>query len=319
MPTSGVELRSKDSRWRLSLHSGLEQPFLKILTTIDEMRSASRAARRAGKRLGFVPTMGALHEGHLSLVRAAKTACDVVAASIFVNPTQFGPNEDLAKYPRSFERDCELLEGEGVELLFAPSADEMYPKAADRSVRPTAVTWVTVEELSTKLDGRSRPGHFRGVTTVVAKLFHIVEPDAAFFGQKDAAQVAIIRRMVRDLNLAVEIVVCPIVREADGLAMSSRNAYLDPEQRKRALVLHRSLMRVQGLAEAGERNAAKLLAAGREEIAREEAVRLDYFEIVDANTLDFVEDVSGGALVAVAAFIGSTRLIDNVPLKKIGS
>jgi len=154
---------------------------------------------------------------------------------------------------------------------------------------------------------------------VVAKLFHIVEPDAAFFGQKDAAQVAIIRRMVRDLNLAVEIVVCPIVREADGLAMSSRNAYLDPEQRKRALVLHRSLMRVQGLAEAGERNAAKLLAAGREEIAREEAVRLDYFEIVDANTLDFVEDVSGGALVAVAAFIGSTRLIDNVPLKKIGS
>jgi pantoate--beta-alanine ligase len=263
--------------------------------------------------------MGALHEGHLSLVRAAKTACDVVAASIFVNPTQFGPNEDLAKYPRSFERDCELLEGEGVELLFAPAVEEMYPRAADKSVRATDVTWVTVEGLSDKLDGRSRPGHFRGVTTVVAKLFHIVEPDVAFFGQKDAAQVAIIRRMVRDLNLPVEIMVCPIVREADGLAMSSRNAYLGPEQRKRALVLHRSLMRVQGLAEAGKRDVAKLLAAGREEVAREESVRLDYFEIVDADTLDSVVDVSGGALVAVAAFVGSTRLIDNVLLKKIGS
>lgn len=270
------------------------------------MRNASRAARRAGGRLGFVPTMGALHEGHLSLVQAARAASDVVAASIFVNPTQFGPNEDLVKYPRSFERDCELLEREGVELLFAPAVEEMYPAGA--------VTWVTVEGLSDKLDGRSRPGHFRGVTTVVAKLFHVVEPDAAFFGQKDAAQVAIIRRMVRDLNLAVELVVCPIVREADGLAMSSRNAYLDAEQRKRALVLHRSLMRVQQLAGAGERSAARLLAAGRDEIASESSVRLDYFEIVDAETLDRVEEVSGGALVAVAAYVGSTRLIDNVVL-----
>jgi pantoate--beta-alanine ligase len=242
----------------------------------------------------------------LSLVQAARAASDVVAASIFVNPTQFGPNEDLVKYPRSFERDCELLEREGVELLFAPAVEEMYPAGA--------VTWVTVEGLSDKLDGRSRPGHFRGVTTVVAKLFHVVEPDAAFFGQKDAAQVAIIRRMVRDLNLAVELVVCPIVREADGLAMSSRNAYLDAEQRKRALVLHRSLMRVQQLAGAGERSAARLLAAGRDEIASESSVRLDYFEIVDAETLDRVEEVSGGALVAVAAYVGSTRLIDNVVL-----
>jgi pantoate--beta-alanine ligase len=280
------------------------------------MRSASRAARRTGKRLGFVPTMGALHEGHLSLVRAARAACDFVAASIFVNPTQFGPNEDLAKYPRSFERDCELLEREGVELLFAPAVEEMYATAADRAC-PTQVTWVTVEGLSDKLDGRSRPGHFRGVTTVVAKLFHVVEPDAAFFGQKDAAQVAIIRRMVRDLNLPVEIVVGPIVREADGLAMSSRNAYLDAEQRKRALVLHRSLMRVQQLAEVGERDAAKLVGAGREVVASESSVRLDYFEIVDPDTLDSVEDVSGGALVAVAGFVGSTRLIDNVVLKKI--
>lgn len=266
--------------------------------------------------------MGALHEGHLSLVRTARASCDVVAASIFVNPTQFGPNEDLGKYPRSFERDRDMLEREGVELLFAPSVEEMYPTAADKacpepaegSGRPTAVTWVTVEELSDKLDGRSRPGHFRGVTTVVAKLFHIVEPDAAFFGQKDAAQLAIIRRMVRDLNLPVEIVACPIVREADGLAMSSRNAYLAPEQRKQALVLHRSLMRVKQLAEAGERDAARLSAAGREEFARESAVRLDYFEIVDPDTLDPLTDISTGALVAVAAYVGNTRLIDNVLL-----
>ncbi len=280
------------------------------------MRGGSRAVRRAGKRLGLVPTMGALHEGHLSLLRAARASCDVVAASIFVNPTQFGPTEDLGKYPRPFERDRELLEREGVELLFAPSVEGMYPTAADRSVRPTLPTWVTVEGLSDKLDGRSRPGHFRGVTTVVAKLFHIVEPDVAFFGQKDAAQVAIIRRMVRDLHLPVEIVVCPIVREADGLAMSSRNAYLDPEQRKQALVLHRSLQRVQQLVDSGERRADRLLAAGHEEFANESAVRLDYFEIVSPDGLDPLQDVSGGALVAVAAFVGNTRLIDNIVLPK---
>jgi pantoate--beta-alanine ligase len=250
--------------------------------------------------------MGALHKGHLSLVRAARVASDVVAASIFVNPTQFGPSEDLEKYPRSFERDCEMLEREGVSLLFAPPVEEMYPAGA--------VTWVTVEELSEKLDGRSRPGHFRGVTTVVAKLFHAVEPDAAFFGQKDAAQVAIIRRMVRDLNFTVEIVVCPIVREADGLAMSSRNAYLDAEQRKHALAVHRSLMRVQDLMNAGERDVRKLRAAGREEVEREHSVRLDYFEIVDPNTLDPVEGTEDAMLVAVAAFVGRTRLIDNLLL-----
>ncbi len=280
------------------------------------MRSASRAARHASQRLGFVPTMGALHEGHLSLVRAARANCDIVAASIFVNPTQFGPTEDLANYPRSFERDCELLEREGVSMLFAPSVEEMYPTAADKSVRPTSVSWVTVEGLSEKLDGRSRPGHFRGVTTVVSKLFHIVEPDAAFFGQKDAAQVAILRRMVRDLNLPVAIVVCPIVREPDGLAMSSRNAYLDSTQRKQALVLRRSLQRVQELANAGERNASALVAAARqifaEENSEENSVRLDYFEIVDPDTLDPVDNISAGALVAVAAYVGSTRLIDNM-------
>ena len=252
--------------------------------------------------------MGALHEGHLSLVRAARQATDVVAASIFVNPTQFGPNEDLAKYPRSFERDCELLEKEGVEWLFAPSVEEMYPSGA--------VTWVIVEELSNKLDGRSRPGHFRGVTTVVSKLFHIVEPDIAFFGQKDAAQVAIIRRMVRDLSLPVEIAVCPIVREPDGLAMSSRNAYLDPEQRKRALVLHRSLTRVQGLINIGEVSATLLASHGRKEFVAEPSVRLDYFEIVNPDTLDPIEDISNGALIAVAAYVGSTRLIDNLLIKR---
>jgi pantoate--beta-alanine ligase len=204
-----------------------------------------------------------------------------------------------------------MLQREGVELLFAPSVEEMYPASADKSVRPT-LTWVTVEGLSDRLDGRSRPGHFRGVTTVVAKLFHIVEPDVAFFGQKDAAQVAIVRRMVRDLNLAVEIVACPIVREADGLAMSSRNAYLSPEQRERVLVLYRALTRVQEMVEAGERDAGRLVAAGREEFSGEDSVRIDYFEIVNPETLDPVVDVSQGALVAVAAYVGNTRLIDNL-------
>ena len=253
-----------------------------------------------------MPTMGALHEGHLSLVRAAKARSDVVVASIFVNPTQFGPTEDLAKYPRTFDRDRELLEKEGVEVLFAPTVAEMYPAGA--------ASWVTVEGLSDRLDGRSRPGHFRGVTTVVAKLFHVVEPDLAFFGQKDAVQVAIIRRMARDLNFPVEVVSCPIVREADGLAMSSRNAYLDPHERRQALVLHRSLMRVAELWKSGERSVKNLIAAGRGEVAREESVGLDYFEIVNPESLDPVERAESGMLVAVAAFVGTTRLIDNLVL-----
>jgi pantoate--beta-alanine ligase len=280
---------------------------MKIFSMIDETRAASRAARRTGK-LGLVPTMGALHEGHLSLVRAARVSCDSVAVSIFVNPTQFGPNEDLAKYPRSLERDCELLRREGVDVVFVPTPEEMYPRGA--------VTWVTVEELSGKLDGRSRPTHFRGVTTVVAKLFHIFEPDVVFFGQKDAAQVAIIRRMVRDLNIPVEIAVCPIVRESDGLAMSSRNRYLDSEQRKQALVLHGSLELVKDLADSGEHSAVRLAAAGRAAFSPDGGVRLDYFEIVDPENLDPLEDVSGGALVAVAAYLGTTRLIDNIVLRK---
>jgi pantoate--beta-alanine ligase len=279
---------------------------MKILSTIAEMRAASRAVRREGRRLGFVPTMGALHEGHLSLVRAARKQSDVVAASIFVNPTQFGPKEDFSKYPRSFERDCELLRQEGVELLFAPTAEEMYP--------PGAVTWVTVEGFSEKLDGKSRPGHFRGVTTVVAKLFHAVEPEVAFFGQKDAAQVANLRQMVRDLNFAVEMVICPIVREADGLALSSRNAYLDAEQRRQALVLSRALRQIAAVFERGERNASVLVVEGRNIMAEEPGVRLDYLEIVDPDTLDPVATVSQPVLAAVAAYVGATRLIDNVVL-----
>jgi pantoate--beta-alanine ligase len=279
---------------------------MQVFRTISDMRAASRAARRDGKRFGFVPTMGALHEGHLSLVRAARARCDVVAASIFVNPLQFGPKEDLAKYPRDFDRDCELLEKEGVDILFAPSVDEMYPAGA--------VTHVTVEVLSDKLCGKSWPGHFRGVTTVVAKLFHIVEPDVAFFGQKDAAQVAIVRRMVRDLDFPVEIVVCPIVREPDGLAMSSRNAYLSAQDRKSALALYRALKRVQELFDKGERNAARLIDTGKGTFMEEKHARLDYFEIVDPDTLVSVQQITRPMLVAVAAFVGSTRLIDNLVL-----
>jgi pantoate--beta-alanine ligase len=277
---------------------------MKICNTIAEMRAASRSQRNAGKRLGLVPTMGALHEGHLSLMRAARSQCDLVAVSLFVNPLQFGPGEDLAKYPRNFEGDRSLMEKESVDFLFAPGVEEMYP--------PGAVTYVTVEGLSNKLDGQSRPGHFRGVTTVVAKLFHIVEPDVAFFGQKDAAQVAIIRRMVRDLNFPVQIVTCPIVREADGLAMSSRNAYLDPQQRKSAAVLYRSLIEVQQHFDQGEHTAARLIDAGKRAFAKEPSVRLDYFEIVDPETLDRVDIVSQQSLVAVAAVVGKTRLIDNI-------
>lgn len=279
---------------------------MKVCKTIDEMRLAAREVRRAGKRLGFVATMGALHEGHLSLVRAAKSVCDVVAVSIFVNPLQFGPTEDLAKYPRTFERDSGLLESEAVDFLFAPTPAEMYPAGA--------ATYVTVEGLSDKLCGRSRPGHFRGVTTVVAKLFLIVEPDVAFFGQKDAAQSTIIRRMVQDLNLPVEIVVCPIVREPDGLAMSSRNAYLNPQQRKSALALHRSLMEINNRFDRGERSAANLIAAGKQLLSQESGVRLDYLEIVDPSTLDPVTQLDKPTLVAVAAFVGNTRLIDNIVL-----
>jgi|SRR5215813_5599478 len=280
------------------------------ISSAAEMTALSKEAHRSGKRVGLVPTMGALHEGHLALVRTARSQSDVVVVSIFVNPTQFGPKEDFSKYPRTLEKDAELLKAEKVDFIFNPSVEEMYP--------PGASTWLTVEGLSEKLDGRSRPGHFQGVTTVVSKLFNIVQPDIAVFGQKDAAQAAIIRKMARDLDFDVRIVICPIVREKDGLALSSRNVYLNPEQRKQATVLYRSLMRVQTLVDQGESNAARLIAVGRQVIAEEPQVRLDYFEIVNWETLDPAPDVSQGALVAVAAYVGETRLIDNVVLQGVG-
>lgn len=279
---------------------------MQVLHSIAETRAAVRALRAGGQSVGFVPTMGALHEGHLSLVRAAKAGCGAVVVSIFVNPTQFGPNEDFAKYPRTFEADCTALEREGVDVVFAPTAREMYA--------PGASTFVDVEGVSGRLDGASRPGHFRGVATVVAKLLNIVGPDQAFFGQKDAAQVAVLKKMVGDLNLPVELVVCPIVREPDGLAMSSRNRYLSAEERRQALVLHRALNEVQRLEESGVTAARDLIAAAEAVLAGEAAVRVDYCKIVDADTLEDVADVRGGALVAVAAFVGTTRLIDNLVL-----
>jgi pantoate--beta-alanine ligase len=279
---------------------------MQILTTVAEMRAAARQARANGKSLGLVPTMGALHEGHASLLGAATQKCGAVAASIFVNPTQFGPNEDFSRYPRSFERDCEMLRREGADFLFAPQPEEIYPKGFS--------TYVTVEGLSERLDGRSRPGHFRGVTTVVAKLFDIVQPDFAFFGQKDAAQHAVIRQMTRDLNLPVNVVVCPIVREPDGLAMSSRNAFLSPSERKSAAILSQCLQEIERTHRQGERASGKLISAGNQILQREPAVRLDYLEVVDPDTLLAKDTSSGQALVAIAAFVGSTRLIDNLLL-----
>jgi pantoate--beta-alanine ligase len=278
-----------------------------VLKTITETRSARARILAENKTLGLVPTMGALHEGHLSLVRAAQAACDVVAVSIFVNPTQFGPREDFASYPRDFERDCSMLEAAGVGLVFAPSIEEMYPAGAS--------TFVEVVGLSDRLDGASRPGHFRGVATVVAKLLNILAPDHAFFGQKDAAQVAVLRKMVRDLQFGVQLEVCPTVREADGLAMSSRNRNLSEEQRRQALVLSRALLAVQQQVQAGEHDSAKLLVEARRVLQEEPAVQLDYCSIVDPASLQDLADVRQGALVAVAARVGSTRLIDNLLLQ----
>jgi pantoate--beta-alanine ligase len=279
---------------------------MQVLSTIQEMRTACRAVRQRGQSLGLVPTMGALHAGHIELVRAARAQCDVVAASIFVNPTQFGPNEDFAKYPRTFEQDCALLKAEGVALLFAPQPEEMYP--------PGASTFVEVEGVGDRLDGASRPGHFRGVATIVAKLFHIVGPDKAFFGQKDAAQVAVLRSMVRDLNFDLELVVCPTVREPYGLALSSRNRYLSASERVQALVLSNALNVITAKYHAGEKDVARLLEAGRGVMATEPEVRIDYFAIVDPETLLPLTEARAGALAAVAAHLGSTRLIDNTLL-----
>lgn len=281
--------------------------MMEILRTVNGLRSWSRALRSAGKTIGLVPTMGALHEGHASLIRAARERCDAAAVTIFVNPTQFGPNEDFARYPRTFDSDCALVERMGGEVLFAPPVVEIYAEGAE--------TFVQVERLSDRLDGKSRPGHFRGVATVVTKLFVAAEADFAFFGQKDAAQVAVLRRMTADLLLPTEIVVCPIVREADVLALSSRNVYLSAEERRQALVLSRALRAVEGLVAKGERGAGALIGAAQTVLGTEPAVRVDYVELVDWATLEPVERAEPGTLLAVAAWVGATRLIDNAIIR----
>ncbi len=276
---------------------------MRIVKTVAEMQSVCRELRMRGSVLGFVPTMGALHEGHLSLVQRARSECDIVVASIFVNPLQFAPGEDFAKYPRPFEEDCRLLEVERVDVLFAPDAAEMNPNGS--------VTTVTVSEVGDRLDGASRPGHFTGVATVVAKLFHVVGAARAYFGQKDAAQLAVLRRMVRDLNFDVELVGCAIVRDGDGLALSSRNKYLSALEREQALVLYRTLLRLERMITGGERQSITLLRAGMEALSAEVGIRVDYLAIVAATTLLPVTSVETGTLVAVAAYVGNTRLIDN--------
>jgi len=281
---------------------------MQILRTVNELRHWSRAVRSTpGNTIGLVPTMGALHAGHASLIRAARATCTHVAVSLFVNPTQFGPNEDYARYPRSFDADCILAEREGADVLFAPDVDELYPNGPES-------TFVEVPGLANRLDGASRPDHFRGVATVVAKLLIAAEPHRAIFGQKDAAQVAVLRRMVADLRLAAEIVVCPIVRDPDGLAVSSRNAYLSSSGRAQALTLSRTVGCIESLVAHGERRAGALAAAARQTFAAEPEVRIDYIVLVDWSTLLLVETAVPGTLFAVAAYVGSTRLIDNTIL-----
>ncbi len=276
---------------------------MEIIRTIADMQRLSQGWRRAGQRVGCVPTMGALHEGHLSLVREARRRADRVVVTIFVNPTQFGPKEDFGKYPRPFECDCALCEQEGVDAVFAPEPAVMYA--------PDATTWVVEEKLSQPLCGERRPGHFRGVTTVVAKLFNAVLPDVAVFGQKDAQQVLVLQRMARDLNFPVEVVVAPIVREADGLAMSSRNVYLSEDERTRALAISRGLEQARQAYAAGERRAERLCAPLRAAIGTA-CGRVDYVELRSRETLELLTTVDHPAVLAVAAFFGATRLIDNI-------
>jgi len=275
-----------------------------VIETIAGMKATAAGWKAAGRTVGLVPTMGFFHEGHLSLVQEARKRSDIVVISLFVNPAQFGPREDFARYPRDLDRDRALLEAEGADVLFHPSAAEMYP--------PGFRTYVEVHGLQDGLCGRSRPGHFRGVATVVLKLFNIVRPNAAFFGAKDAQQVLILGKMAADLDLDVEVVTCPIVREPDGLALSSRNVYLNPQERRAALVLSKSLRRAEQAIRAGERDSAKVLAGIRFMIEAEPLARVDYVEAVDPAGLAPVDGIRGEVLVALAVFIGSTRLIDNI-------
>jgi len=280
---------------------------MELLKTKAEMRQAVAACRCDGLSVGLVPTMGYLHEGHISLVRAARAENGLVVVSIFVNPTQFGPSEDLARYPRDLERDLALCREAGADIVWNPEAAEMYAE--------DAATWVVVEGLTERLCGESRPTHFRGVTTVVSKLFNVVRPDRAYFGQKDAQQAFVVRRMTQDLDFGLDIVICPTVREADGLAMSSRNIFLSPEDRTQASVLRRALDAAEGMVAAGERRTVTIKARVQQVLAEASLARPDYVEIVDTNRLQPTEVVEGEALLALAVFFGRTRLIDNTILR----
>jgi pantoate--beta-alanine ligase len=274
---------------------------MEIVVPIDDLR---KYRSRLSSPVGLVPTMGYLHEGHLSLVNKARKECASVVVSIFVNPTQFAPNEDLDDYPRDIRRDLQLLQAENVDLIWMPTAEDMYPLDYQ--------TWVIVEELTLPLEGRFRPQHFRGVTTIVAKLFNCVRPDRAYFGQKDAQQVVVVQRMVRDLNFPIEIITCPIVREPDGLAMSSRNVHLDSDQRKAASVLYRSLLEAQQAFESGRRDADEIRAAVSNTILEEPLAQLQYVSCADQNTLEEIEGEVERCLLSLAVLFGRTRLIDNI-------
>lgn len=281
---------------------------LEVVRSISDMKEISKKLRQEGKVIGFVPTMGYLHEGHLSLIRESKRRCDITVVSIFVNPTQFGPSEDYERYPRDLERDIALSSSEGVDYLFVPEVGEMYPEGFCTYVE-------IIGKLTSTMCGRSRPTFFRGVTTVVTKLFNIVSPHMAFFGEKDFQQLQVVRRMVRDLNMDVEIVPVPTVREKDGLAMSSRNSYLSPEGRKAATILYRSLMAAKEMVEKGERAAARIKGMIEEMIRSEPLARIDYIAIVDSETLEDKDIVGPGTLIALAVWVEDARLIDNIVLR----
>ncbi|HEX9917289.1 MAG TPA: pantoate--beta-alanine ligase [candidate division Zixibacteria bacterium] len=280
---------------------------MKIITSPNRMQEICNKMQRDGKVVGFVPTMGYLHKGHLSLVRVAKKKSDVLVVSIFVNPAQFGPKEDFKRYPRDFARDGDLLKEEGCDYVFAPKTKNMYPESYS--------TFIEVNGLSSKLEGASRPGHFKGVTTIVAKLFHIVQPDIAVFGQKDAQQVVIINKMVKDLNFKTKIVIAPTVREKDGLAQSSRNKYLSPKQRKDATVLYESLALAKGLIRNGEKDAKTIVNKMRELINKEKGAKIDYIAIANTENLNPIEKIKGEVLISLAVQFGKTRLIDNIKMK----
>ena len=282
---------------------------MEVIKTIKEMKEFSSQARGAGKTIAFVPTMGFFHEGHLSLMREGRKRADLLIVSLFVNPTQFAPHEDLKNYPKNFERDRQMAEEVGTDILFAPEADEMYP--------PDHQTRVLVEKVTQNLCGRSRPTHFRGVTTVVMMLFEIVTPHVTLFGEKDYQQLVTIRQMVKDLHMSVEVVGMPTVREADGLAMSSRNTYLLPEERKAALSLYRSLQRAKAFLQEGEPRASRILDEMDGILRSEPLVRMDYVQICDADTLREVDRIEGNVVVALAAYLGKTRLIDNLVYRNL--